>query len=150
MATFEEFLASDFDTLDHANLLTGSSRLRNAYLDVLGESKERQTQLQRLQDEQRVCSFPLSDSSIDPRPNWTRAELDDPEDHGRRGRDKHPTVITYEQGHDSCLKAINRKTLLKGLCAIDICYTTPLSSIRQSKGHLLATAVPESDDDQYF
>jgi len=113
MATFEEFLASDFDTLDHANLLTGSSRLRNAYLDVLGESKERQTQLQRLQDEQRVCSFPLSDSSIDPRPNWTRAELDDPEDHGRRGRDKHPTVITYEQGHDSCLKAINRKSLLK-------------------------------------
>lgn len=112
MATVERFIEQDFDRLDHETLLNGTKVLTKAYRDVLSQSDQRETQLRRLQEEQRVESFPLSDSSINPQPHWIRAELDNPQDHGRRGRFKHPNVITYEPGHKSCLKMASRKALL--------------------------------------
>jgi hypothetical protein len=99
MAAIEDVLCQNLDALDQTELLV-SCKAHRKFLNE-ARSEVNQLQLERSKH-QRVCSFPDSLASEN-RTNWTRAEIDDPEDTTSflcfGGKPKYSEIIAFKPEH---------------------------------------------------
>ena len=109
MGYIEDVLRQDLDTLGPKELLESCK----AHRKFLKDARSEVDHLQTLPcNHRRVSSFPDSISS-DTRLNWTRAEIDSPEDTSSSycfgGKPKYSTIIAFKPG--GYLRAQNRQAL---------------------------------------
>lgn len=99
MAPVNDAVVEDLSLLPYADLLEKAKEYREAYNDILSDSRTQNDTIQGLQ--RRISSLPSSISLKETRSNWVRAEIDHPDDKSSScfgEKSKYSTFITYEPG----------------------------------------------------